>query len=200
MSHFRRARFRQISAFRFVYRQLYLSPLFLPSMTFKISLILVSAVWQGKNCACQNRGSVAETTFWHRLIQPVYIVCIIIYNVLICNMDLIYEFYLQSSWHLVTLLFCLNGFQKTHLQNKGWLCVMCVCSRWGRGQGVLLAIVQTAVYLTGYSDCRTSFHKPLSQPYRSVSHWFKHCLAQLVDNLYETKDFSDLKSVGYFQS
>ena len=97
MSHFRRARFRQISAFRFVYRQLYLSPLFLPSMTFKISLILVSAVWQGKNCACQNRGSVAETTFWHWLIQPVYIVCIIIYNVLICNMDLIYEFYLQSS-------------------------------------------------------------------------------------------------------
>lgn len=50
-------------------RQPYLSPLSLTSRKFKISLILVSTFYQGKNCACLNRGNVAVTTFWHRLIS-----------------------------------------------------------------------------------------------------------------------------------
>ena len=49
-------------------KQLYLSKLSLTSIKFKISLVLGSTFCMGKNCACLNRGSVAETTFWHKLI------------------------------------------------------------------------------------------------------------------------------------
>ena len=50
-------------------KQLYLSPLSLTGIKFKISLVLGSTFCLGKICACLNRGNVAETTFWHKLIM-----------------------------------------------------------------------------------------------------------------------------------
>ena len=45
---------------------------------------------------------------------------------------------------------------------------VCVCSMWGREQGVcyyslraLVVVSMEAVYLTVYSDCLTGFHEPL---------------------------------------
>ena len=46
---------------------------------------------------------------------------------------------------------------------------MCVCVLDREGSWAFasraLAVVFTAVYLTGYSDCLTGFHKPLLPPY-----------------------------------
>ena len=40
-----------------------------------------------------------------------------------------------------------------------------------------LGVVQTAMYLAGYSDCPTSCHEPLSPPYTYHTN-FKKCLVQ----------------------
>ena len=80
------------------------------------------------------------------------------------------------------------------------LCVrvcVCVCSRWGKELGVLdrevswvfastalnsNSSVQMVVYVTGFSDCLTSFCEPLPPTYKSMSHWFQKCLAQSLDS------------------
>ena len=68
------------------------------------------------------------------------------------------------------------------------VCVcVCVCSKRGREHGVSgasLVVVQTAVYvtgysdhLTGYSDYLTGFREPLSPPSQML-HRFEKCLAR----------------------
>ena len=74
---------------------------------------------------------------------------------------------------------------------------VCVCvllgggggggSSWGREQSSYLAVVvvETAVYLTGYSDCLTGFYEPLSPPYRchaglKMSSTITDCVTSLV--------------------
>ena len=51
---------------------------------------------------------------------------------------------------------------------------LCVCVLDGEGGRVFgsrsLVVVQTAVYLTGHSDCLTGFCEPLFPTYSSVCH------------------------------
>ena len=63
----------------------------------------------------------------------------------------------------VCLHVCVRTFMHVHV----CVCVRaCVCACVHMCMLFLVVVVVTAMYLTDYSDCLTSFCKPLSPPYR----------------------------------